>query len=172
MNGWTLRKIFRVNDKMVVARDIEDAIALYRQYASPNNVTIEKIEMIYGPTRIDCDAICRETDDREMVEVIAKCKEQNAQLTEAIRTIFQCVQTLSLTEYFTKQIWRRIDKFNHAEAEAIHVAFISQMLVDRQHIYYTNEEPACKFDTDEKLLNYLEPFKEVWSDYYKWQSNH
>lgn len=169
MNGWTLQKVFRVNDKMVVARDIEDAIALYRQYASPNNVTIEKVEMIFGPTRIDCDAICREIDDRETVEVIAKCKERNAQLIEAIRTIFQAVQTISLTEYFTKQIWKRLDCCHNVDAETIHTAFISQRLVDRHHIYYTNQKPACEFDTEEaNVLRYLKPFEEVWSDYKQW----
>lgn len=81
MNGWCLRNVYRIDGKLVVGKDIEDAIAVYRLYSTPNNVEIKSVEQIFGDSmRVFGDAVCRETEDRKAAETIALLTEQNEEL--------------------------------------------------------------------------------------------
>lgn len=83
MNGWCLRNVYRIDGKLVVGNDIEDAIAVYRLYSTPNKVEIKSVEQIFGDsTRVFGDAVCRETEDRKAAETIALLTEQNEELSK------------------------------------------------------------------------------------------
>lgn len=83
MNGWNLKKVFRVNGKLVVARDIKDAIAVYQLYTSPTQIEITEISQVYGNSRSPKeDAVCRDEvsdllkDIADMRQAMDKFKHQ------------------------------------------------------------------------------------------------
>ena len=66
MNGWTHTRVWIVNDKLVVANTIEDAISLYKKYynnggintESPDITNVEAVSN--GSILKDYDAIIKE----------------------------------------------------------------------------------------------------------------
>ena len=85
MNGWTTTSVWRINGRLVVADEVEEAIALYRKYRTPNDADIETIERVFGD-ECNGDAITVEGTDqkRHFAEQLAKLTEENEKLKARI----------------------------------------------------------------------------------------
>ena len=65
---YTHTKVFRINSKLVVAYDIEEAILIYKSYYIKSggfetslDTAIKSVELVYGDSiRTDCDALIKE----------------------------------------------------------------------------------------------------------------
>lgn len=66
MNGWALKKVYKINNQLAIGENIEDAIEVYRLYMNDSNVEINSIELVYGDgLGLNSDAICREATNAE-----------------------------------------------------------------------------------------------------------
>ena len=80
MNGWSLTRVYRINGKLVIGDDVDDAIKAYRQWCMNDPVTIESVELVFcGAGNMDCDAVIAD-DRRKAAETIAMLTEENEKL--------------------------------------------------------------------------------------------
>ena len=85
MNGWTTTSVWRINGRLVVADEVEEAIALYRKYKTPNDADIEKIERVFGDECNGAAITVEGTDhERHFAEQLAKLTEENEKLKARI----------------------------------------------------------------------------------------
>lgn len=90
MNGFTLTRVFNVNDNLIVARSLEDAIAVYRLFAN-SETEISKVELV------TCcgngTALIREKDVEadvvidEMSEEICKLNKERDNILKRLETV-------------------------------------------------------------------------------------
>lgn len=83
MNGCKLTRVYRINSKLVVGDDVEDAIKVFRDWSSPCNVTIETVELVFGG-ETDSYALMA-AEDRKAAEAIALLTEENEELRKKLR---------------------------------------------------------------------------------------
>lgn len=91
MNGWTTTSVWRINGRLVVADEVEEAIAIYRKYKTPNDADIETIERVFGD-ECNGDAITVEdtNQERRFAEQLAALTEENEKLKADIQRICKC----------------------------------------------------------------------------------
>ena len=90
MNGWTITKVFRVNGKLTVADTIEQAIELYRKYASPNTVEITSVEQVTGGMGAADGALTIDVQDmeRHYASQLAKLEEECERLKQGRQHVY------------------------------------------------------------------------------------
>lgn len=76
--------MYRINRKLVIGDDVDDAIKVYRDFCSPAKLTIKRIEMVFcDSSEIDDSAIIAE-DYHKAAETIAMLTEENEKLKAEI----------------------------------------------------------------------------------------
>lgn len=90
---------------------------------------------------------------------------------DAFDFFFSCIGYFNHYAYFTKELWRKVKGFKHADEAEIKCAFLS---VWTEHTLGIRTCPVgCGWSnyqcSQESFDRYVEKYKPVLEDFYKWQ---